>query len=422
MNTSNAMDNDNKKKKFINKLFSIDNSEFNSISVRFLGIKFSFPKRIKNLHLYENLPIENNKIVLRSCMNAYNCNPKYIAEEIIRQNLPYDLVWITNDYFETFKNSFNPKLKLVQDSTEEALREYATARIWIDNERLSRFIERGLGKRKGQIYINTWHGSLGIKKTANARNDLLNSVIRVAKKDSKQTDYTISNGKFTTNLFKQIFFGHSEIKEFGHPRNDIFFKDNTEVKKKVYEILGISENKKILLYAPTFREDFDLSCYTMDYNKVLSAISNKFGGEWVIVTRLHPKLVANRELFLSKANGDIIDATNYPDIQELLVSTEAIITDYSSCIYDFMLTRKPGFIFATDIEKYDNDRGLYYPLSSTPFPVAENNEQMIKNIENFDNEKYLPAVEEFLKDKGCIDDGHASERVVDLIKKELINV
>ena len=160
----------------------------------------------------------------------------------------------------------------------------------------------------------------------------------------------------------------------------------------------------------------------MDYNKVLSAISNKFGGEWVIVTRLHPKLVANRELFLSKANGDIIDATNYPDIQELLVSTEAIITDYSSCIYDFMLTRKPGFIFATDIEKYDNDRGLYYPLSSTPFPVAENNEQMIKNIENFDNEKYLPAVEEFLKDKGCIDDGHASERVVDLIKKELINV
>ena len=115
-------------------------------------------------------------------------------------------------------------------------------------------------------------------------------------------------------------------------------------------------------------------------------------------------------------NTDIIDATDYSDMQELLVATDVLITDYSSSIYDFVLSRKPGFIFATDAEKYDNKRGFYYPLSSTPFLVANNNDEMVKNIENFDENKYKNKVEYFLKEKGCIEDGKASKRVVDLIK------
>ena len=86
-----------------------------------------------------------------------------------------------------------------------------------------------------------------------------------------------------------------------------------------------------------------------------------------------------------------------------------------------MLSRKPAFIYATDIEKYDNERGFYYPLTSTPFPVATNNEELTNNIENFDNENYKINVENFLKEKGCIEDGHASERVVDLIEEVMNN-
>jgi CDP-glycerol glycerophosphotransferase len=148
---------------------------------------------------------------------------------------------------------------------------------------------------------------------------------------------------------------------------------------------------------------------------VLKALENKFGGEWVCISRLHPRAKKFDDL-IPKENEKVIDGTFYPDIQELLVSAECAITDYSSCIFDFMLGKKVGFIFATDIEKFNTDRGFYYPLESTPFPVSSDNETLIKNIENFDNEKYLLNVDEFLKSKGCMEDGHAAERTVDLIE------
>ena len=113
----------------------------------------------------------------------------------------------------------------------------------------------------------------------------------------------------------------------------------------------------------------------------------------------------------------VINANEIADIQELLLITDAGITDYSSWICDYILTGKPGFIYANDMKKYNNERGFYYPLEETPFPVAENNSQLINNILNFDNEKYQEKVKIFLKDKGCMEDGHAAERVVDLIEE-----
>ena len=95
--------------------------------------------------------------------------------------------------------------------------------------------------------------------------------------------------------------------------------------------------------------------------------------------------------------------------------SDVAITDYSSWIYDYILTRRPGFIFATDIYSYETERGFYYPLSSTPFPVSTNNETLIENILLFDEKQYEKNVDVFLEEKGCIDDGHASQRVVDKI-------
>ena len=124
---------------------------------------------------------------------------------------------------------------------------------------------------------------------------------------------------------------------------------------------------------------------------------------------------------LTETTDYIVDGTYYPDIQELLVSADIVVTDYSSCIFDFMLSRKPGFIYASDIKDFDEMRGFYYPLTSTPFPVSENNEQLQKNISEFDYESYKQKVEDFLKEKGCIEDGHASERVVEFIKEKMIS-
>ena len=86
-----------------------------------------------------------------------------------------------------------------------------------------------------------------------------------------------------------------------------------------------------------------------------------------------------------------------------------------------MMSRNPAFIFATDIEKFNTDRGFYYPLESTPFPIASDNETLIKNIETFDYENYKVKTEEFIKGKGCTEDGHASERTADLIEEIMSN-
>lgn len=115
----------------------------------------------------------------------------------------------------------------------------------------------------------------------------------------------------------------------------------------------------------------------------------------------------------------IIDATLYPDIQELLAGADIAITDYSSCIFDFMLSKKPAFFYAEDVEKYNQERGFYFPMKEAPFPLATTTDGLIKAMLEFNNEEYPAKIDEFLKRQGAFEDGHASERVADLVEEIL---
>jgi CDP-glycerol glycerophosphotransferase len=199
----------------------------------------------------------------------------------------------------------------------------------------------------------------------------------------------------------------------------VFFVEEDKkrrIHERVHSVLGIPNDVKIVAYMPTFRDTGRVDCYNVNFESLTKTLEAKFGGKWVIVVKVHPKIKRfSKKIFNFSEN--VVDASEYPDAQELLSAIDVCITDYSSCIFDFMLTRRPGFIFATDIEIYNNERGFYYPLESTPFPIATTNEELANNILNFDEKKYKSNVEEFLKEKGCIEDGHSSERVVDLIEK-----
>ena len=408
----------------LERIFSITNSGTNK-----LVMLFGIPIKIDRTKFYRNLclksQIDNNKIVIDNFEgNSYGCNPKYIVEEIIKRKLPYELVWLVKSVSSEFeKGAFPEQVRLVPIYKKDAFVELATAKLWIDNQRKYYFIKRGLIKKNNQRYIQTWHGSLGIKKLdadVTAFNDEDNqNWVTGSKYESSIMDYYISNSSFESNVVTKALWFNNCIKEYGHPRNDIFFKsekEQQEIKDKVFQTLQIDKNKKVLLYVPSFRDDKKLSCYGLDTSAVANVLKEKFGGDWVMAIRLHPR-VKKYSSKLFSFNDKVVDATYYPDIQELLLASDIAITDYSSCIFDFMLSRKPGFIFATDIEQFNTDRGFYYPLESTPFPIATNNYELIKNIENFDYEEYKQKVEDFLKDKGCMEDGHASERVVDLIEK-----
>lgn len=180
--------------------------------------------------------------------------------------------------------------------------------------------------------------------------------------------------------------------------------------------LSIDGKDKILLYVPTFREKLDFPNYKLDIEKLKKALEKKTDQSWKIVVRLHPRMQNSLEKVCIDEKKQIVKADAYPDIQELLAAAQVVITDYSSCIFDFLLTVRPGFLFVPDLEHYDQERGFYYKLEETPFPIAHTNEELIHNIENFNQEKYSMQVEDFLKKKGSVEDGEASVRVCNLIE------
>ena len=407
-------------KKFLKKFLFVtyvNNGKF------YLNIKIpvKFNARIIYKYFYASHDIVKNKIVFDNYMGkGFGCNSKYVVQKLIEMYPnKYDIVWVVSKK-DNKPEEYPEGVRTVTYGSVQSKMEYATSKIWVSNYHKISYLKKGMYKKKGQYFIQMWHGSLGIKRIENdvpiLTND--NSWLNLAKESSNMVDYWISNSKFETAIYKQAFWNVDDVLEYGHPRNDIIFEDNENIKNKVMQYFNIAE-KKILFYAPTFREDYRLDCYKIDFEKLIHTLSNKFGGEWVVIVRLHPRVRKYSKEVLGDCEN-VLDGTYYSDIQELITVADIMITDYSSCIFDFLLTKRPGFIFATDINEFNNERGFYYPLESTPFSIAKNNVELQNNIVNFDNEIYQENLQNFLKEKGCIEDGHASERVAKLIDS-LIN-
>ena len=366
----------------------------------------------------KNEELNDKKIVFTNYMGrGYGCNCKYLVEEILERKLDYDLVWLINESED--KSAFPKEVRLVDYKSEEALRELATAKFLVSNYHLNYFIKKGFRKSDNQVYLQMWHGSFGIKKIEKHVPGLTESKmwLKVSKLNSAMTDYWISNSDFETDVYKNAFWDVNDIRLLGHPRNDIFFKDNTRLAHKVLSKLDADTSKKIVLYMPTFREDYRLDCYDIDVDRLCNMLERRFSGEWALVLRLHPRVAYLSSRFKEKYGHDkIIDATNYDDVQELIASADVMISDYSSCIFDYLLTKRPAFIYATDIDEYDKERGFYYSIYETPFSIASNNDELCKAVEEFNEEEYEDKVEEFLKGKGSIEDGNAAGRIIEFIE------
>ncbi|HPE14984.1 MAG TPA: CDP-glycerol glycerophosphotransferase family protein [Bacilli bacterium] len=365
------------------------------------------------------IKVKANRIIFLTFQGEYNCNPKAIADKLILDNEDYDLIWVIRNKRKGFDSTSYPqKLKLVVRGSFKFYFYAASSKIIVDNANNFEYLR--LKKKKDQILIQTWHGSLGFKRldAQSLKSDVWSTWKKKIEMAGQITDYCISNSVFETNVYRDSYWPNVEILLYGHPRNDILFNIDGKaelISRKVKKLYEIPQNTKIVLYAPTFRDSFDADLYNMDYKRLINALKIRFGGEWVVMVRFHFKL--RNITHLKKYGKDIINVTNYGDIQELLCACDVGITDYSSWICDFVLTRKPGFLFAMDLDQYKNDRGFYYPLDTTPFPISQSADDLEKQILNFDGNKYKKAVNKFLENKGCVDDGNASDRVARKIKK-----
>ncbi len=373
---------------------------------------------------YGDLAIKPDKIVIDNYMGqGYGCNPKYVAERLLQSGREYELVWVVKDAAAK-KNCFPETIRLVEYGTPEAVYEYATAGVWLCNYHLIAYFNKGLVKKKGQTYIQMWHGSFGIKKIENDCPILTEnkSWTYLARKNADSTDYWISNSGFETAVYRSAFWNTGVILEYGHPRNDVFFGEDTgEIRRRVGQYLGIADTENVFLYVPTFRERGSSSAARLNLDLVREALkkSEAFGRQrrWQIVVRFHPRMnAAEKEAFFGKWKG-VKDATAYPDIQELLVRADAAMTDYSSCLFDFLLSGRPGFLYVPDRGEYDEERGFYYRLEESPFPVAETNRALVDNILFFDRQTYKSRLEHFLQERESKEDGRAAERVAELVSR-----
>ncbi len=346
-------------------------------------------------------------------------NPKYVALELLRRRPDLDLVWLCNNQAAVAK-TLPHGIRTAPYGGLGGLREAATAAVRVDNQVIN-LLRAGFEKKPDQLYVQTWHGSLGIKRIGfdfapgrlawKDRHD--NRV-----KDGAMVDALISNSDFESEIYRQQWFGGGTIHLFGHPRNDILVNGlDAAAVQNVRARLGVPEAEKLLLYAPTFRDDVPGYDYSFDAAAVLAAAEKRFGGIWRLAVRRHPKM--SQQAFSRFSGPSMLDVSDYPDMQELLCVAEALMTDYSSCMFDFMLTGRPVFVYAPDLERYETDRGFYYPISETPFPVARTEADLAAAVANFDEPSYRDRCAAFLKGKGCVEDGRAAERTADLILRWL---
>lgn len=378
-------------------------------------VDFILGKRYRKKHL-KNVPLDPTLVVFYSFQGDFTDNPKYILKELLSRTQSYKIIWIGRE-----KSAQNPHLfpigvdQVYEWWTYEAYLALTKAKIVIVNS--VDLFKRPYPKNPNQIIIQTWHGSLGIKRFDKKANKS-KVWVRAAEYSSTITDYLISNSQYENQIYRETYWPETTILEYGHPRNDCLFDtDNNAIvlRKKIFKYIKIKDSgQKIILYAPTFRDSKSFDIYNIDSKLLLSSITSKFGSSWILLCRFHPTVrKIARDMHYSINHS--YDVTNYPDMQELLVISDIGITDYSSWAYDFVLTKRPLFLFTTDIDSYYTERGFSYPLNETPFPIATDNDQLANNILSFNYNNYLDKCNAFITGKGCFDDGNASKRVVDFI-------
>ena len=356
-------------------------------------------------------PIKNERIyVVGFGANIWSDHPKYILSKLYEIDNAIEVFWASkeNESHVEFVHNVRPK-------SLKSMYYQATSKIWISCNRLPFYCR----KRKHQIYIQTWHGSFGLKKSEGETPDALSDIAKkISKHDSSMITYLLSDSEAFSDFLSNYFWYYGNgILKIGSPRNDNLVCPSVEriiMLKNKYNLDG----KRVLLYAPTFRINHDLSVYDIDYCLLQKHLENLTQEEWTIVIRLHPS-IKKMSSELVQYNDKIIDGSYIKDVQELLEITDILITDYSSIIFDYMLTNRPGFIYAKDINEYAKERNYKMDLHETPFPVATNMEELVSNIDSLNKEKYKEELLEFRKNLGYYNQKDASGIIAQIIRKHI---
>jgi CDP-glycerol glycerophosphotransferase len=363
--------------------------------------------------------VNDNMIFFESFFGkAYSGNPKYIYEAMLEMGMDkeYTFVWA----YSGENKDIIPGNPIIVDRFKpgDYYKYLALSKYWINN-----IIFPIHTKRPGNVYLQTWHGTplkkLGYDITipgpeVQGRKNFYN--------ESRNWDYLLSSNPYSTEIFQRAFRYEKEVLEDGYPVNDIFFRDNADFVASLKSKLGIDADKKVILYAPTWKDDEQNESWQHYFNLEidLERLYEEFSDEYVVILKMH-HLVSENLRIDEKLKGFVIDLSGYDDIQELYVLSDMLITDYSSVFFDYAHSRRPILFFVPDLNHYiENVRGLYLNMEKDlPGPLIKDNDELIDAIKNIDevSKEYDERYDEFYVRFCSLCRGDSAKRIIEKVFK-----
>ncbi len=388
------------------------------------------------------LPVDDRIVIFESSLGRNSTgSPRAVCDYMVKKGLDkhYKLYYILDDKKNVNNGIRNlPKsVKRVRNSRILYYYLFARAGFIVSDTRFQNYMI----KRKNCTYVQTWHGT-PLKKLALDMTSVNMSVSKDIEEykrefveNSATWDYLVSQNSFSSKVLPGAFGYKGELLEIGYPRNDVLNKyakneltergreKNRILKFKIREKLGLPLDKKVMLYAPTWRDNafVDAENYKfitqMDMDKMKAA----FGSDAIMALKYHylvsDKAASNLEAmhkgFIYTFNGNV-------DISYLYIAADILITDYSSVMFDYSLLKRPMFFYDFDLDSYrDEMRGFYFDfLKEAPGPVVKETGELIEEIKKGDKlyfEKYGKKYDAFCKKYHEYENGRASEKIVEII-------
>lgn len=349
----------------------------------------------------------------------YSCNPRAIYEYLRKNHPEYRLYWsVEKGYFEQFRRRNIP---CVRRFSLKWLYLMGRAGYWVFNTRMPLWVP----KLKHTVYVQTWHGT-PLKKLACDIEEVHMPSTNTEKyrrnfvREAKKWDYLISPNPYSTLIFWRAFQYEGKMIETGYPRNDVLVKRPApETIKKIKKRCGIPLNKKVILYAPTWRDDqyYARGRYKFELPLDLHLMQEALGDDYVILLRMHYLVAENFDL--RPFQGFAFDLSDYEDIRDLYLISDILITDYSSVFFDYANLRRPMIFFTYDIDRYrDTLRGFYFDFEHhAPGPLVKTTEEVIDEVRRSEAADFSlpPSFESFYERFCALEDGESTRRVVERV-------
>ncbi|WP_370150613.1 CDP-glycerol glycerophosphotransferase family protein [Streptacidiphilus sp. EB129] len=344
---------------------------------------------------------------------GYADSPRAVHEELVRRGSELEQLWVVDD----LQAELPPTLTAVRRHSPEWYEALARSRYLVGNTTLPPWVER----REGQIILQTWHGTPVKKIGFDFENDWYTDPdqLRDLEQGARQWSLLLSPNPASTPVLRRALRFEGEVLETGLPRTDrLYAEDREQRAAQVRHRLGLPEGKQVVLYAPTWREDQQGFYHGLglDLRIDLAAAKAALGADQVLLVRPHQQVT---EVAPGSGDGYLWDVADYPDVEELMLVADVLVTDYSSVLPDFVGTGKPVLLFGYDLEHYrDALRGFSFDYEAeAPGPLLRTSEELVEALRDVAaaTAPYAEAYAAFQKTYSPWDDGRAAVRVVDAL-------